>query len=643
MHRRTLPLIAIFLASVAWPLFAQSGPPPREAYASPCGSEIPWLDDFEAASKKAAAEKKPIFWFVPTGRRTKMDRKQEVYWYAMGGMFADPAMVALIRERFVPLRLGFSRLLPRRRRGQAATDPLCAIASREQGEALAERYELNAFQFIEPGFLILDAKAEKVHVFDRLSFYHRGWMMDRLGKVFAKHRERLGAAAAPIPDFQAPEKLRRGHELLRGGRYLEAHANFQKIVGDAFTKPAERAEALYFMGACLHRLARTEEGNAIWKKIQRRHSGDRWGWKAKLELEGWGPFRRGFEVYRDLPEHALASEEMRTTRTPGEPQAALAQAKRGLDLLLRMQEENGSWSDSRYDFGGLDSVPNVHVAVTAIAAAALLRWRDQMPERVDAAVSRAARFLLDEKNLNYEDKDELVWAQIYRLHFFQRLVAARPKLEARSRAKITEIIAKLEEMPRRRGAWAHEYPNAFVTASVIQALDLARRGGAKVKSTSIKKGAEAIAASRTKEGYIGYSLGTRGASAEFSAGRMPICELALFIAEGPEKRSASLKKAIESSFEKHELLEKVRRYDDHADRYGNGGFFFWYDMHTRAIAIEMSDADETQKAAWRAALLKIVTEIHEADGGWIDSHELGKSYGTAMGLEVLGRVRPVKD
>ena len=35
--------------------------------------------------------------------------------------------------------------------------------------------------------------------------------------------------------------------------------------------------------------------------------------------------------------------------------------------LLRMQRENGSWDDSWYDFGGLDSMPNVYMAIPALA------------------------------------------------------------------------------------------------------------------------------------------------------------------------------------------------------------------------------------------------------------------------------------
>ena len=94
----------------------------------------------------------------------------------------------------------------------------------------------------------------------------------------------------------------------------------------------------------------------------------------------------------------------------------------------------------------------------------------------------------------------------------------------------------------------------------------------------------------------------------------------------PEALAASL----DTSFKHHPLLERIRKYDDHADAYHNGGFFFWYDQYGRAVAAKAACNTEAMKKQ-----RDIVLQIPEIDGCWVDSHELGRVYGTAMALLTL--------
>jgi hypothetical protein len=84
----------------------------------------------------------------------------------------------------------------------------------------------------------------------------------------------------------------------------------------------------------------------------------------------------------------------------------------------------------------------------------------------------------------------------------------------------------------------------------------------------------------------------------------------------------------------------VRKYDDHAGRYRIGGFFYFYDQLGRILALRQLDGSpgELGKKAreWRAKLRAQILEIAEVDGTFVDSHELGRSYGTAMALLCLG-------
>jgi hypothetical protein len=99
---------------------------------------------------------------------------------------------------------------------------------------------------------------------------------------------------------------------------------------------------------------------------------------------------------------------------------------------------------------------------------------------------------------------------------------------------------------------------------------------------------------------------------------------------GGRSSTEALEAALSLSFKHHGLLERVRKVDDHADAWHNGGFFFWYDQWGRARA-----AREAGAAAALARQKEIVLSTQEIDGCWVDSHELGRVYGTAMALLTL--------
>ena len=92
-----------------------------------------------------------------------------------------------------------------------------------------------------------------------------------------------------------------------------------------------------------------------------------------------------------------------------------------------------------------------------------------------------------------------------------------------------------------------------------------------------------------------------------------------------------LQRASDASFEHHAKLAGVRKYDDHSNRHGHGGFFFWYDMRARSEAImQLEDPEARAKAI--AAQRELILSLPEIDGCFVDSHELGRAYGTAMAL-----------
>lgn len=108
---------------------------------------------------------------------------------------------------------------------------------------------------------------------------------------------------------------------------------------------------------------------------------------------------------------------------------------------------------------------------------------------------------------------------------------------------------------------------------------------------------------------------------------MPLAELALL--RCGQGNGEALQKAIAASFQWHEELAKVRKYDDHASRFGYGGFFFWFDVHARTEAILRMEPG-AQRDAWIKEQRTQILALPEFDGCFVDSHELGRVYGTAM-------------
>jgi hypothetical protein len=295
-------------------------------------------------------------------------------------------------------------------------------------------------------------------------------------------------------------------------------------------------------------------------------------------------------------------------------------------------------------------MPNVYMAVSLLAGEALLAalqragsGRLELPaadrqaaeERLTTVLAASAA----ERNYALEDRDEIVWAYGYRVRFLSRWIAIRASDRARLQAPLQAAVDALVGLMPDDGMFFHEYANPFATATALQVLALARDAGAKVDSGLVERGARALVRCRAENGAYTYGAvrGTARAAVPGAAGRMPLCEQALL--RWGRTEPASVQRALAAAFEHHGLLAAVRKYDDHADQHGYGGFFFWFDMLGRAEAI-MLLADDDQRAGWQGQQRQLVLGLPEIDGCFVDSHELGRAYGTAMALLCLHTLDP---
>ena len=540
--------------------------------AAKIGTGVNWVADVKTALERSRETGKPVFWYVPTVSGSFMDRKPVIDRYMLAGPFSWESTRQALNRHFVPVK---------------------AVPNREE----QDKYDLKPYKFVEPGFLVIDSdQALKLKV-DRITTLHPAWFQSLLDSAVE------GGIAMIDPDEQT------------GAIQNQMHAAMKIF------RSGEHARA-------------TE----AWQAIAKEHPNHPLGWKAAAEAEGFGPIVRGFEVQTDIPDAALkAGIESAGSAAPRNTYGEEELIQRSLKFLLGMQRKDGGFVDCDYDFGGTDSLPNVHVAVTALAGMAMFANQDRLPgqkNRVDAAIKRAAEFVVNDDNIAKSDRDEILWAYAYRVRFLSRLVKTYPEFAA----ELQRCVESLESIKTRRGGWYHEYNNPFVTATALNALSEARNAGAKVNSSKVTEGVASLAGDRFANGAYPYgsSRGPKGdpkpgtaRQIAASAGRMPLCELGLW--NWKEATDERLTSAITVSFDMHDHLTSALKYDDHTSNMAYGGFFFWYDMRGRSEAISKIE-DEQVRAGFESKQKEIILSLPELDGCFVDSHELGRCYGTAMAL-----------
>lgn len=644
-----------------------------------CGSEIEWLQDtppprvesprwqpdegdrsklWQEALENARAAGKPILLYLYRIDGRQMYRAPCLDNYMMNAVFTDPDVVSIVRSRFVAVRMLANASLPLGIRPPDAQhrgtlEPALAFVTSDGRIAhITDRIRtFNADWFTQllravlrkvgappparedPAELIAAGEYERAR--DRL-LAQRDDPRARylLATVFRRLREGE-AALRELEGLDTPDAaVERAFILYKQGRLEEARAAFDGAIA---RKPSRLPEAL-FHRACLEFFSGNSTGAVErFREIAREHSESPFAWRAAAEFTNFkdttpdgplshyflDPFWQPAGAYEGLPA---------TTGWPHEERTLPQVAARALRWLLLHQRADGGFDDTRYAFWDSPKIlPNVRVAVTALAAAALLEWRDTDPAQIDRAVAAAEKYILDDSKLAPNENEEC-YAHAYRLLYLARKARVAGDAKAHLRRRMDDIVARLGGIATRDGFWAHEYPNAFATAAVVQALAAAREAGAESAGDLLKRGAKALLGSRGDGGLQPYSTGRQQmSSAKDSSGRATMCEAAIALGGlGPPSNVAA---ALEMYWKYYEDQEKVRLCDFHTD--GElGGFFFFHNMFHATEAIKMllpKEQREKELARFRVAVLK----LPEIDGSFLDDHEIGKSYGTAMALLIL--------
>jgi len=593
--------------------------------ATKAGSLIRWETDIDAAFKKSATSGKPVFWYVPRLRDTFMDRVKSLDIYMKAGPFSWPQIIEPINRSFIPL-----------------------VAVPDQGSQ--RRFNLQKYRFIEPGFLVVatgtnSAVTKVIHRTDRLTTLHIPWLEKMITGIAVGLERSKGIEMSALPVAASPEWLEEIRQAFRDRDYSQVVLICNQHKDSGGVAAVERDLRL---AMATFRLGKHQSASSLFAKTASRYPDHSLGHKAAAEAQGIGPFVRGFEIHSAIPESA-----MKVTSSSGVDPARpvyrpVGIRRRCVDFLLAMQDESGGVFDSDYDFGGTDSLPNVHVAVTAIAGMALLEQLQNQndPQRraaIESAVVRAARFTADNANLAFTDRDEIFWALAYRLEFWAALhSSALTSIPIAESAPVIErCLNDLVRIQTKTGSWFHEYANPFVTATGVMSLNrtrvIANSGQSPRAASALGNAVQSLARHRQRSGSFPYkdavaNENLMGTNIEAAAGRMPLCEAALFVGGGSSIER--LQRAIATSFQQHQNLDVAYKYDNHTDHWNYGGFFFWFDMRGRKQAIELLPASEV-KARFEQQLEAIVISKSEIDGCYVDSHEIGRCYGTAMALMCL--------
>jgi tetratricopeptide (TPR) repeat protein len=627
-----------------------------------CGTAIPWIGDpsivdgihaplpradrakiLADALAVAKEQKKPVFWYAPRFAGSHMYRAALLDSYMMQTLFTDPEVADVIRTRCVPLRLA------------------CDFA-------VNRTTKLQALETLEPMIALLDGEGRPLWKIDRIRTFDPAWFDHQLREALRRHarppetddpRELVRAGeldrarellekkddaasklllAAVFRRLRKPDRARERLEaakkdaacagpaaveeatlLMREGRLDEALAAFEKC---------DAPEAAFYRACLLHQKGREADALKTWQDLARAHPDSPWAWRAASNLtphEDTTPHGAAVHAFETLtwgPDATWAP--LATTVWPRTDKDVNDVVLRAVNFLLMHQRGDGSWSDARYAFwDGPEILPNVRMAVTALAAAALHEWKAADPDRIDRALEQARAFILDDRRMNL-GKNEEIYADSYRILY---LIRVKPAGAADHLKRIAQRLASRQD---ENGTWAHEYPNAFATAVVMQALQWAKSAGVDVPARPLKRGAAALRDARTDEKTYVYDQNHSRAMERDSSARSALCESALLIAGEGDPRA--LEKAVELYWKFFPQQERVRKCDFHSD--GElGGFFFFHGMLHTLVAIER--LDEKLQKEHRGRFLREIVKLPEIDGSFIDTHEVGKSYGTAVALLVL--------
>jgi len=335
---------------------------------------------------------------------------------------------------------------------------------------------------------------------------------------------------------------------------------------------------------------------------------------------------------------------------------------RGLNFLLKTQNENGSWGSFASARPGeiyLDTIASFRGfgdATTALCVMAL-QAPSHTSEKARLSLDRGLRYLLSADPVGRASGATFydTWAHTYIIQALSRLY--RDNRFAYLHRDIAAIVRReitiLSERQAAEGGWGYydfgysratptgNMSTSFNTAAVLIALREAQTAGFEVSEDVIHDGLMCLQRLRLPNGAYVYGTYAQMRPAvgynrvKGSLGRSQSCNYALWLYDGDITRDELLA-GVENLREHHHFIEigKARPYPHEAWYYTAGYYFFFGHYYGSLIINELEPAARADHAAW---LARTMWRLQDPDGSWFDFPLYGyhKAYGTAYALMTL--------
>lgn len=347
-----------------------------------------------------------------------------------------------------------------------------------------------------------------------------------------------------------------------------------------------------------------------------------------------------------------------------------ASIRRGVDFLVSVQNENGSWG-SATKTKGLNiyaPLPGAHHAYRAgtsgLALSGLIDSADPRPE-VEASIKKAAAWTAAElPKLRRADQTTTynAWGHAYGLRAISRLYqkeddAAKKAEWARLAQEQVDLANRYEDV---NGGWGYldiydnlttqkpsGIPTSFTTATVLLAMDQARSVmGVKLDDKLVKHALASIEAQRTPDFSYVYSFPHRMKPRvdinrpAGSLARSQACNAALRVFGEKAVTDEVLITWADRFLAREGFLSNVRKRPvPHEGQFRIAGYFYYYGIYYFTESVKL--LPEEKHAAYARQLAAILLQRQEKDGSWWDYplYDYHQPYGTGYSLMALAWCR----
>ncbi len=342
---------------------------------------------------------------------------------------------------------------------------------------------------------------------------------------------------------------------------------------------------------------------------------------------------------------------------------------RGVALLLKRQNANGSWGSERSSRPDevYAPIPSAHWsfrgAVTSLCISALDEVGGDTPE-VNRAIDRAEAWLTENlPKIRRNSADSLYnnWCHAYSIDALVHLLHRHSKDAERCRklrSLIETQIALLVRYECIDGGWCYyddfEYQTArpsgstisFVTSTVLIVLDEARKVGIEAPKKVTDRAMASIVRQRKRDfsydygEYLKYHPMLPINRPGGSLGRSQACNLAMRLWGDKLVTDRVVATWLDRLFARELWLDLGRKRPiPHESWFQVAGYFFYYGHYYASRCIELLPLAE--RGPHQDHLAQILLHLQESDGSWWDFpfYDYHQQYGTAFAIMSLGRCK----